>query len=121
MIDHEQRIGDQNVRVVAIPTISLKALNSGDYTVQQELREAASDPGFFYLDLSCNLLGDRVLADLQDLYALADKYFTQTDEVKLRDVRKDITPSQDLGYKSSPCDETFEVWLFTCCLRSDCR
>lgn len=109
LLDYEQSIEGQSVTVAALHTISLSKLNNKDPAEIERLREAASKTGFFYLDLRGDSEGDKVLKDLPAVYRVADEYFGQAEEVKVKDARTDIEPSQDLGFKSSDCDETFEI------------
>lgn len=96
--------GDKDIPIAVIPTISIADVD--EEHGQRALQHAASDLGFFYLRLDSRA---SMLAELQDMYALAAEYFLQPQHLKLADARSDIQVSQDLGYKSSTCDETFEV------------
>ena len=95
--------------MAVLNTISLAELRSGDNSTTEALHEAASGSGFFYLNLRDDPRGSNILAGLAPLYQLSDRYFSQAEHKKREDVRSDIEPSQDLGYKASDCDETYEV------------
>lgn len=115
--DYAQHIHDLNVTVASISTIPLTKLNSEDPASTVTLQASASQVGFFYLDLRNDPCGSKILADLPALYELSDLYFSQREESKMKDVRNDIEPSQDLGYKASSCDETFEVCFLQRCFQ----
>ncbi|KAJ5033023.1 uncharacterized protein L3040_009608 [Drepanopeziza brunnea f. sp. 'multigermtubi'] len=111
MITYRQLNG-QAIPVALLPTIS--AADLATPMGQQQLQQAATTLGFFYLDLTSSqpgILEGMVLRELEAVYALADEYFRQPDAVKRQDVRRDIPPgqSQDLGYQASACDESFEI------------
>lgn len=104
---HALTVGDQEIDVAAIPVISLVKLTEGDTTEVGQLQRAASEIGFFYIDLrGCH---NEALKKEGPLYAIAEKYFHQPQDAKLQDARHDIQPSQDFGYKYCECDETLEV------------
>ncbi|KAI9054019.1 hypothetical protein LZ554_002961 [Drepanopeziza brunnea f. sp. 'monogermtubi'] len=107
-----QQLNGQVIPVALLPTIS--AADLATPTGQQQLQQAATTLGFFYLDLMSSqpgILEGMVLRELEAVYALADDYFRQPDAVKRQDLRRDIPPgqSQDLGYQASACDESFEI------------
>ncbi|KAL3425176.1 2og-fe oxygenase family protein [Phlyctema vagabunda] len=104
-----QTVGGQDVSIMTIPTISLAKLNKNDSHEIKELQNAASGIGFFYIDLFEDDIGEKILADMPEMYTASRNYFHQSNELKLKDVREDIKPSQDLGYKCSSCDETYEI------------
>ena len=89
--------------------ISLAKLHTKDSVELALLDRAASNTGIFYLDLRGDARGKRMLAHAPDIYAVAEKYFSQTEEAKAKDARFDIKPSQDLGWKSGHGGESFEV------------
>jgi len=99
----------RGISVANLLTISLAKLHAKDPAELDRLYKGASNTGFFYLDLRGDIEGDRLLAHLPSIYALADKYFAQSEEAKEKDIRHDIRPSQDIGYKNPPGREGFEV------------
>jgi isopenicillin N synthase-like dioxygenase len=106
---------DLGIPVARLSTISLVKLRAKDPVELIFLDKAASNTGFFYLDLREDSEGKRVLAHLPDVYAVAEKYFSQPQETKAKDVRHDNNASQDLGWKKCHGGESFEVsipcWL----------
>jgi len=100
---------DLGIPVAHLPIISLAKLHQGDKAEQDLLGDAASTTGFFFLDLCGDSVGDRMLADLPGLFSVAKEYFTQSEEVKSKDIRLDIRDSQDLGWKRGKGVESFEV------------
>ncbi|KAJ5886857.1 Clavaminate synthase-like protein [Penicillium subrubescens] len=89
-----------------LETIDLARIVAGDSHERQKLKEAATRPGGLLLDFKNT--DATILDTVSRLYDLSDRYFQRPSEVKLKDVREDIPPSSDRGYKSSDCDETFE-------------
>jgi len=92
-----------------LQTISLGRLEARDPEAVQQLLKAAQSPGFFYVDFRDSEIGKSLIKDLPEVYALSEKYFDQPAEAKEKDVRTDQSPSQDRGFKTSYCDETFEM------------
>lgn len=99
----------RGIPIANLPTISLAKIEDGDIGEIVALERAASLEGFFYLDLNEGLVGQEILSNLEVVYDTAEKYFSQADEKRAGDVRDDIKPSQDLGYKRLPGAESFEV------------
>lgn len=99
----------RGIPVADLSIISLAKLRQGDKAEKSLLEGAASTTGFFFLDFRGDTAGDRMLAALPEFFSLAEKYFTQPDEVKSVDVRHDISVSQDLGWKKGNGAESFEV------------
>ncbi|KAI4162402.1 MAG: hypothetical protein LQ342_003968 [Letrouitia transgressa] len=103
-------IKGKTVPVSSFDTISLVQLESGESSAVERLLSAATSSGWFYLDLKGDSpTGKVVIEDVDKVYQISDKYFMQPKESKERDVRTDQKPSQDRGYKTSSCDETFEM------------
>jgi hypothetical protein len=100
---------DRGIPVAQLSVISLAKLRAKDTSELALLDQAATDTGFFYLDLRGDTEGKRVLAHLPAVYAVVEKYFGQPQEAKEKDTRFDIKASQDLGYKSGYGGESFEV------------
>ncbi|RDA94420.1 hypothetical protein CP533_2287 [Ophiocordyceps camponoti-saundersi (nom. inval.)] len=87
----------------SVTTVNLGRLAARDDGEMEKLRKAASYPGYFYLDL-----GD-VAEQTRRIYAVADRYFDQPAEVKMRDAREGQPASSDRGFKSCVTDESFEM------------
>jgi hypothetical protein len=104
-----ESMAERGISVAQLSIISLAKLNANDPGEVALLDKAASNPGLFYLDLRGNAGGERVLAHLPDIYALAETYFAQPEENKVQDSRPDIKASQDLGWKKGYGGESFEV------------
>ncbi len=108
-------MAERGISVAQLSIISLAKLNAKDSAEEALLGKAASNTGLFYLDLQGDTMGERVLAHLPDIYALAETYFAQAEETKVQDSRLDIKSSKDLGWKKSYGGESFEVvtpeWL----------
>lgn len=100
---------DLTIPGATLTTISLAKLHAQDAAELALLNKVASGSGFFYLDLRGDSSGEKTLAQLQDIWAVTEKYFTQPEAAKKQDVRLDIKPSQDLGWKKIPGGESFEV------------
>lgn len=95
--------------IAKLEKINLSALSAGDKDEIERLLSAATAPGIFHLDLSSDPKCSSLLDSLHTMYRLAENYFDQDEIKKTKDVRADQLPSQDRGYKTSFCDETFEM------------
>ncbi len=104
-------MAERGIPVAQLSLISLAKLNAGDPAEVALLSKAASNTGLFYLELQGDPVGERVLAHLPGIYALAEKYFAQPEETKVQDSRLDIKASQDLGWKKGSGGESFEVLM----------
>lgn len=102
-------MADRGISVAQLSVISLAKLRTRDPAELVLLERAASNTGFFYLDLRGDTEGKRVLAHLHDVYAVAENYFAQPEETKAKDARLNIKASQDLGWKKGHGGESFEV------------
>jgi hypothetical protein len=102
-------MAERGIPVAQLSIISLAKLNAGDPAEAALLGKAASNTGLFHLELQGDTGGERVLAQLPGIYALAEKYFAQPEEIKVQDSRFDIKASQDLGWKKGHGGESFEV------------
>jgi isopenicillin N synthase-like dioxygenase len=107
--DTVKEMADRGISVAQLSIISLAKLKNRDPAELAFLDKAASNTGFFYLDLRGDAEGKRVVAHLPDVYALAENYFTKPEEIKMKDTRLDVRASQDLGYKKGYGSESFEV------------
>lgn len=99
----------RGIPVGKLSTISLAKLHKKDPAELALLEKVSSEAGFFYLDFSGDARGDSLIAHLPDVYTVVEKYFDQSDEAKAKDIRLDIKPSQDLGWKKSRGGESIEV------------
>lgn len=105
-----QEMIDRGISVAQLSIISLARLHQKDPAELALLNAAASKVGFFYLDFrGGNTESDRLLAHLPSVYTLAEKYFSQPEAAKAKDVRLDIKPTQDLGWKNGIDRESYEV------------
>lgn len=113
--DSIESVTGRGVPVANLNIISLAKLHAKDPAELALLERSAASPGFFYLDFRGDREGERVLAHVPDLYAVSERYFTQPDEAKEKDIRLDIKPSQDLGWKKGRGAESFEVRNMKAC------
>ncbi|KAG9232097.1 hypothetical protein BJ875DRAFT_381436 [Amylocarpus encephaloides] len=102
-------MADSGVPVAQLSIISLAKLHTKDSAELALLEKAASNTGFFYLDFRGDAEGERVLAHLPEIYRVAQKYFSQPEETKIKDTRLDVKASQDLGWKKGRGGESFEI------------
>ncbi|EKD12996.1 uncharacterized protein L3040_007079 [Drepanopeziza brunnea f. sp. 'multigermtubi'] len=100
---------DHDIPVANLSTISLAKLRAQDPAERAHLVQATSQRGIFLLDLRGDAEGERVLAHLPDVFAVEEKYFSQSAEAKAEDIRHDIRASQDLGWKALKGGESFEI------------
>ncbi|KAH0538092.1 hypothetical protein FGG08_005304 [Glutinoglossum americanum] len=97
------------IDVAVLETVDLALLATRESTEIEKLLRAAQYPGLFYLDLRNDPSAMQLLADLPGVYSVSEKYFDQPHQLKVSDYREGQKPSQDRGYKTSDCDETFEM------------
>jgi len=93
----------ERVDIAPLETIDFARLAAKEPAEVTKLLKSSQSPGIFYLDLR----GDatrQLLADLQSVLGLTEKYFDQPDDLKMKDYRA----SQDRGYKPGE-DESFEI------------
>lgn len=83
-------IEGREVSVATLDTINFQSLERNDQTEIDKLVRSCKKSGFFYLDLKED---EGYLASLQDLYGLAEDYFDQPENLKMKDFRA----SQDRG------------------------
>ncbi|PFH61438.1 hypothetical protein XA68_17342 [Ophiocordyceps unilateralis] len=91
----------------SVMTVDLGRLAARDSGEMEKLSQAAAFPGYFYLDLSSE--EEDMAEQTRQMYAVADRYFDQPAEAKMRDVRKGQAASSDRGFKSCETDESFEM------------
>lgn len=77
-------IDSHQVDVASLETIDFGRLATKEPAEVEKLFNASQMPGFFYLDLQSEHT-KQIIADLPDVYALAEKYFDQPLEVKMKD------------------------------------
>lgn len=99
-------IDGHQVDVASLETIDFGRLETKEPDEVEKLLNASQMPGFFYLDLQSEHT-KQIIADLPDVYALAEKYFDQPPEVKM----KDYGDGQYSGCVHSP---KFRVFLGRC-------
>lgn len=82
----------ERVDIAPLETIDFARLAAKEPAEVTKLLKSSQSPGIFYLDLR----GDatrQLLADLQSVLGLTEKYFDQPDDLKMKDYRA----SQDRG------------------------
>lgn len=87
----------EGYEIAAIEKIDLNGLLNKEPDTVNRFLGALQTTGIFYLDFRNAPYAPKVLGHLKELYSSADDYFEQPAEVKERDVRQDIKPSQDIG------------------------
>ncbi|EFQ99679.1 hypothetical protein MGYG_02692 [Nannizzia gypsea CBS 118893] len=92
-----------------VTTVDLARLIARDAAEVEILLKAAASPGYFFLDFRNDPATKDIARQVQSIYQVADDYFEQPSEAKLKDLRNDIPASSDRGYKFCPTDESFEI------------
>lgn len=77
-------IDGHQVDVASLETIDFGSLATKEPAEVEKLLNASQMPGFFYLDLQSEHT-KQIITDLPDIYVLAEKYFDQPLEVKMKD------------------------------------
>ena len=85
-VAHNVTIDGRQVDVASLETIDFGRLATKEPAEVEKLLNASKMPGFFYLDLQSEP-GKQLVTDLPDVYALAEKYFDQPHEIKMKDFR----------------------------------
>lgn len=80
-------IDGHQVDVASLETIDFGRLAAREPAEVEKLLNASQMPGFFYLDLGRSEHTEQIITDLPDIYLLAEKYFDQPSEVKMKDHR----------------------------------
>ncbi|KAF3912444.1 hypothetical protein ABW20_dc0102909 [Dactylellina cionopaga] len=94
-------VGDTEIDVAVLEVIDLKLLLENNESERLKLHGASQSPGFFYVDLKDS---EEYFTDVNQLYSITERYFTQPEEVKLKDfVEDDAFRGNDLDNK--------EIWL----------
>lgn len=78
-------IDGHQVDVASLETIDFGRLATKEPAEVEKLLNASQMPGFFYLDLQSEKDTKQIIEDLPEIYQLAEKYFDQPLEVKLKD------------------------------------
>ena len=99
-------IDGHQVDVASLETIDFGRLETREPAEVEKLLNASQMPGFFYLDLQSEHTR-QIIADLPDVYALAEKYFDQPTEVKMKDYG-------DGEYSGSVHNQLFRAFLGSC-------
>lgn len=81
----------------SVTAIDLARLASKDDAEIAKLLQAAEYPGFFYLDFRHSPAAKDIVQKAREVYAAADQYFDQSQEVKAKDIRKEQPASSDRG------------------------
>lgn len=77
-------IDGHQVDVASLETIDFGRLATKEPAEVEKLLNASQIPGFFYLDLLSEHT-KQIITDLPEIYQLAEKYFDQPPEVKMKD------------------------------------
>ena len=75
-------INGYHIGLAPLSTINFAALENNDQVEVSKLLQSCQTQGFFYLDLRGH---PEYLAELQILQGLAEKYFNQPYDVKMKD------------------------------------
>lgn len=81
---HKATINGQAFDVAPLETIRYSGLLKKDPVEIEKLLNASRMPGFFHLDLKSEPRYE-ILADLQDVYAVTEKYFDEPPEEQKND------------------------------------
>lgn len=77
-------VGNRQIDIVPLETIKYARLTAKEPAEVERLLNASRSPGFFYLDLG----DDSTVTDLREVYGVAERYFDQPQEVKMRHHRE---------------------------------
>ena len=83
-VEHDTTIDGQRVNVASLETIDFGRLANKEPVEIEKLLHASEMPGFFHLDLQ-NEPAKGILADLRDVYAVAEKYFDEPSGAEMKD------------------------------------
>lgn len=92
-VAHNTTIDGCQVDVAPLETINFGRLANKDPAEVEKLLNASRMPGFFHLDLQ-NEPTNEILPALRDVYAVAENYFDEPSEGKIKDHRA----GQDSGW-----------------------
>ncbi|OAL26811.1 hypothetical protein AYO20_09953 [Fonsecaea nubica] len=102
-------MSDVPTRIAQLEVIDLAGLRAHETTELEKLFNSARTSGFFYLNLENDATGRQIAGMLPDVYRISSDFFHQPSKQKMKLYRAGQNPSQDRGYKTSSCDETFEM------------
>lgn len=85
-----------------VTTVHLARLTAKDAHEIAKLLQALQYPGFFYLDCRNESTWKDVVEQSRGVYAVADAYFDQPVEEKMKDAREDQPASSDRGSDRPP-------------------
>lgn len=85
-----------------VTSIDLARLAAKDGAEVSKLLQAAEYPGFFYLDFRNEPATKEAVEQARGVYSIADAYFDQPTEDKIKDTQKDQPASSDRGYVILP-------------------
>lgn len=83
---HRATVNDTTIDVAALEVVDLERLTTNEPGEVEKLLDAATSPGFFWVDLRDGF-AKSVPADWEKIYELADRYFTQPHELKMKDYK----------------------------------
>jgi hypothetical protein len=95
--ESESKAPNPQLDLASLPIVDLAKLRSNDGEETSKLVRASSRSGFFFLDLRNDPTGKELLKRLPKAYSLAQSYFDQTEDVKLKDARSDQRANLDRG------------------------
>jgi len=93
-------VGNIEIDIAPLVVVSLKCLFEKDEDELLKLYKAAESPGFFYLDVRDS---EQYVADIQRMYAITERYFSEPEVVKMRDFVKDDEFRGWVNADSVPC------------------
>lgn len=91
-MSHTTVYDGHRVDIAPLETIDFVRLAAKEPAEIDRLLKSCQTPGFFYLDLR-GVTTQQILADLQNVLNITEKYFDQPHDLKMRDYRA----SQDRG------------------------
>lgn len=71
-----------DIRTAPLVSISLAKLEDGDVATSEALFQACKDLGFFYLDMLGSKLGEKIVAQAEQLNAVQEKFWAMSNEDK---------------------------------------
>ena len=90
-------IHNTKIDVASLETVDFARLAASEPDEVAKLLQAATSPGFFYLDLHNEPSARKLLDDLPLVYEVAERYFDQPRETKMEDFRHGQNASLDRG------------------------
>lgn len=86
-ITHRVTINGATVNIASLEIVNLDRLSHKEPAEVEKLLNACQTTGFFQLDLQNGLMGS-VPAAVEEVYQIADEFFSQPHEVKMKDYRE---------------------------------